>query len=176
MEEIFLPVVGYENKYAISNFGRLYSYPRKGTKGGFYKSKGEGYDYVSLGKAGTTIHRLVYETFIGKIPKGMEVNHIDENKKNNCIWNLNLMTRKENANYCTGSKRAGEKHKIRIYQYTKDGKFIKEWNSLTEAAENYCVKKCTLWGALKGYNGAKTCKGFIWKYKNNGDSIESPIL
>ena len=43
------------------------------------------------------IHRLVYETFIGPIPSGMEVNHKDGCKTNNNFWNLELMTRKENA-------------------------------------------------------------------------------
>lgn len=161
MNEIWLPLVGFEDKYAISNYGRLYSYPRKGTKGGFYNFYGNGYYYA----VNTTLHRLVYETFIGKIPKGMEVNHKDENIHNNCIWNLNLMTRKENANYGTRNERAGEKHKKIIVQYTKNGQFIKEWNSLIEAAEYYGIKVCTLWGVLNGYKGAKTCKGFIWKYK-----------
>lgn len=52
------------------------------------------------------IHRLVVEAFIGRIPKGYEVNHIDEDKKNNCLSNLEIVTRKQNLNHGTRSLRA----------------------------------------------------------------------
>jgi len=41
-------------------------------------------------------HRLIVETFIGKIPKKMEVNHMDGDKHNNCLNNLEIVTRHEN--------------------------------------------------------------------------------
>ena len=44
-----------------------------------------------------SIHRLVYETFVGKIPKGMQINHKDGNKNNNHISNLEVVTPKENT-------------------------------------------------------------------------------
>ena len=45
------------------------------------------------------VHRLVYATFVGEIPDGLQVNHIDECKENNVLSNLNLMTAKENTNW-----------------------------------------------------------------------------
>lgn len=42
------------------------------------------------------IHRLVWETFIGIIPDGYEINHIDHNKQNNSLDNLELVTHSEN--------------------------------------------------------------------------------
>lgn len=50
------------------------------------------------------IHRLVYETFVGEIPEGFEIDHINGNPRNNNLYNLQLVTRKENI----------EKH----YRYT----------------------------------------------------------
>ena len=41
-------------------------------------------------------HRLVYESFVGKIPAGYEIDHIDADKHNNDITNLRLVTRSEN--------------------------------------------------------------------------------
>lgn len=54
------------------------------------------------------IHRLVVEAFIGPIPKGMQVNHIDENKKNNCLSNLEIVSPKQNNNHGTRNARAGK--------------------------------------------------------------------
>lgn len=41
-------------------------------------------------------HRLVYEAFAGKIPKGLEIDHIDGDKHNNDITNLRAVNRSEN--------------------------------------------------------------------------------
>lgn len=48
------------------------------------------------------------------IPKGLQINHKDENKENNCIENLELMTNKENCNY--GSRNARISRTKRMYQ------------------------------------------------------------
>ena len=42
------------------------------------------------------VHRLVYMTFIGSIPKGMQINHINHNKYDNRIENLEILTPSEN--------------------------------------------------------------------------------
>ncbi len=42
------------------------------------------------------VHRVVYETFVGKIKSGYEIDHIDGNKHNNDITNLRAVTRSEN--------------------------------------------------------------------------------
>lgn len=60
------------------------------------------------------IHRLVAESFIGLCPKGREVNHIDGDKANNYVCNLEYVTRSENHKhaYKIGLKKVmkGEKH------------------------------------------------------------------
>ena len=43
------------------------------------------------------IHHFVFETFKGEIPKGMEIDHYDSNKKNNSVSNLQLLSHKENV-------------------------------------------------------------------------------
>ena len=57
------------------------------------------------------IHRLVYMAHRGAIPDGMQINHKDENKTNNCIDNLELMTNKENCSYGTRNARISESMK-----------------------------------------------------------------
>lgn len=54
---------------------------------------GEGKTKKRLWRRG---HRLIYETFVGKIKKGLEIDHIDSDKHNNTITNLREVTRSEN--------------------------------------------------------------------------------
>lgn len=60
-----------------------------------YKNK-SGYSIVTLGRKHLYIHRLVYMTFVGDIPPNKEINHIDHNKDNNSLGNLELLTHSEN--------------------------------------------------------------------------------
>ena len=45
----------------------------------------------------TYVHRIVWETFMGEIPKNLEVDHVDGNPHNNNLENLRLVTRKQNT-------------------------------------------------------------------------------
>lgn len=56
-----------------------------------------------------------------------------------------------------------ESHNISIIQYTKDGTFIKEWKSATEAANILNLHQNNITKCCKGKG--KTTGGFIWKYK-----------
>lgn len=58
------------------------------------------------------VHRLVYMAHKGLIPKGLQVNHKDEDKENNCIENLELMTQKENCNYGTRNQRISQTKRL----------------------------------------------------------------
>lgn len=106
-------VVGYEGLYAVTSCGRVWSYKRNR----FMTPLDAGYGYmvVCLRKDGKQInkrvHRLVAEAYIPN-PEGKEqVNHKDENKKNNCLNNLEWMTSKENCNYGTRNARISKTQK-----------------------------------------------------------------
>lgn len=55
-----------------------------------------------------SVHRLVYETFVGKIPEGMEIDHINAVRDDNRLENLRVVTHKENANNPITRKRRSE--------------------------------------------------------------------
>lgn len=44
------------------------------------------------------VHRVIYETFVGEIPEGYEIDHINTNKTDNRLENLQIVTHKENMN------------------------------------------------------------------------------
>lgn len=55
--------------------------------------------YLMLGSGLGSVHRLVVESFLGEIPKGLVVNHIDGNKLNNRLSNLEVVTYSENMKH-----------------------------------------------------------------------------
>jgi len=63
--------------------------------------KPNGYEYYRFNHKGKRFnvycHRFIYEFYRGKIPKEMTVDHIDGDKKNNCIGNLQLLSQRDNA-------------------------------------------------------------------------------
>lgn len=96
--EEWLPIVGFELLYLISRWGQVYSIETDTfLKPGMSNS---GYFYVVLCKDGVHytryVHRLVAEAFLGPCPPGKEVNHKDSNPSNNCLSNLEYVTRSEN--------------------------------------------------------------------------------
>lgn len=89
-------LIGYDCDYSIDESGYVY----KNGKQMKWCDNGIGYKRIRLLKnkkrISKYIHRLVYQTFIGDIPKGYEINHIDHNKSNNHISNLEIVTHSEN--------------------------------------------------------------------------------
>ena len=114
--EIWKPIFGYEGLYEVSNLGNVKSLERKTfrTLTGWSTQKERilkscpnprGYLTVQLSKNGVgktrVIYRLVAEAFLNHFSKGysLVVNHIDLNKKNNRLDNLELISQRENANH-----------------------------------------------------------------------------
>ena len=107
MVEEFRNIKGYEGIYQVSNLGRVKSLNYNHTKKERILKAGDdgkGYYYVGLSKDGVLkmrkIHQLVAEYFLGHTPCGYKlvVNHIDFDKTNNNVDNLEIVTQRENAN------------------------------------------------------------------------------
>lgn len=187
-KEYWKPVFGYEEHYQISNFGRVKSFDtyRKGRNGSVRCCKGRilkpftnrhGYLQVDLCKNGKVkkflVHRLVAEAFLDNPNNLPQVNHKDENPQNNNVENLEFCSAKYNTNFGNRNKRIAEKNtngklSKKVYQYTLDGQFVREWESTAECDRNGFdhgnVAACCR-GKLKKY------KDFIWRYKNPSDLI-----
>lgn len=116
---IIKPIPNCDGYFATSD-GRIWSEKEKRYKGKLRKtnrflkpSTTTGYHCVKLTIDGQEksfrVHRLIYLAFHGDIPKGLQVNHINEIKTDNRPENLNLMTPKENSNWGTRIQRIKEK-------------------------------------------------------------------
>lgn len=135
-------------------------------------SKGyRGYPVVSLRKDGKmylrTIHILLARTFIPNPENKPEINHIDGDKTNYKLENLEWVTRKENDNHAriTGlHKSDGDKP---VLQYTKDMKFIRRYKSASEAARVTGFNRSGISNVARGRKRCKTCHGYIWKYEKD---------
>lgn len=186
MEEIWKDIKGYEGVYQISNLGNVKSVERyrKGNSGSkvFVSEKilkpsiVNGYVryFLCTGEHGKIknyfVHRLVYEAFVGEIPDGMQVNHINEDKTDNRPENLNLMTPKENTNWGTRTERVkgkliNGKLSKPVLQYDLDGTFIKEWPSIKEIQRQLGLSTTSIGDCCLNKIHNKTAYGYKWKYK-----------
>ena len=174
MNEVWKDVVGYEGYYEVSNFGNVRSITRvkRGKQIKPLKRK-HGYLAVQLwGKGGNkrgfktfSIHRLVAESFIQNPNNYPEVNHIDEDKANNCVENLEWVTHKQNMNCGTIKERfKGRKsHRARpIIQYDKQMNPIAEFESASDAGKKLQMNYHNIQNAL--YKGHLS-NGYYWKFK-----------
>lgn len=119
MNEIWKNAVGYEGLYEVSNLGRVRSVDRYDSLGHFRESiilrqhlDHNGYKFVALFKDGKRksikIHRIVAMAFIPNPNNLPQVNHIDENKINNNVDNLEWCDCKYNCNYGTRNERTAK--------------------------------------------------------------------
>lgn len=118
-------IVGFSD-YMVSDNGNIWSVKSK--RWLKPQKNNSGYYTIGLSVSGNVtkklIHRLVWETFIGIIPDGLEINHKDEDKSNNQLSNLELLSHKENCNFGTRNDRAGDGH--RKYATDEEAKQIKK--------------------------------------------------
>lgn len=125
--------------------------------------------YVDGKKKVFFVHRLVAKTFIPNPENKATVNHINEDKNDNRVENLEWMTNLENIFYGTGQIRAVENniHNKRIskpvYQLSLDGEVVRVHSSIRSASRYIEVDKNEIKDCLKGIR--KTCHGYLWKLK-----------
>ena len=164
MEEIWKDVEGYEGLYMVSNKGRVWSnHNQKVLKNVLGK---RGYLKVTLSnkkRKEYMIHRLVAQNFLTKVTDKEVVNHIDENKLNNNVDNLEWCTVKENTNHGSCLQRRSEKRNIKIIAINSKTGNCLNFNSLTEAV-GFGFSLSNISKCINGVR--KTHKGYKW-YKQS---------
>ena len=186
MNEIWKTIEDYPN-YMVSNMGRIKrlstGYYRRTEKILIPQLQNNGYLHIKLSQNGKPkcflLHRLVAQTFLPNPDNLPQVNHKDEDKTNNRVDNLEWCDRKYNINYGNGlikrvktniengtyrkiGKLNKEKFSKPILQFTKDGDFVKKWNSISDAEKETGISYKQICNCLK--QRQKTAKGFKWIY------------
>jgi hypothetical protein len=133
--EIWKDIKGYEGHYQINNFGKVKSLQRQITTsiGSTLKIKesirktsisNSGYEMITLTSnrvnKSFSIHSLVFRTFKGDY-EGI-INHLDENKLNNNISNLEITNHRGNAVYSIDKTKTKSNY-IGVYSYFNTGKY-----------------------------------------------------
>lgn len=161
-KEIWKDIKGYEGLYQVSNMGEV---RRVGRNKPLYKSL-RNYYGVKLSKNNIkkyfNIHKLVAETFIPNLSNKEQVNHIDGNKLNNNVENLEWVTPSENTKHAYINRLSKPTKISPVLQYDLQGNFIREYSSIKEARENV-PNTAQISGVCCGHR--KTAGGYIWKYK-----------
>jgi len=160
MNEIWKTIQGYEN-YQVSNLGRVKSVCYN--KERILKTSTDRYGYVrvkifnnSKGKT-VRIHKLVAESFLENPRNCKEINHIDENKENNCVKNLEWCDHRENARYSKCIP-------IEQYHPIMHNK-IKTWECANDAEKELGISHASIAACCKGK--AYTAGGFVWCFQGN---------
>ena len=154
MKEIWKPIKDYEGLYEISNFGNVKILARNYTRYNYLTKRyniikvkekitqgtiNGGYRRICLTKnkveKNKHIHKLVAEAFIPNPNNYSYVNHIDGNKQNNYIDNLEWCTLYQNNThaYKTGLRKSTDI--TPILQYDLEGNFIREYKSINEESK-----------------------------------------
>lgn len=156
----FTPIPGYEHDYLINRQGRVLSiltdqYVRTNIDT-------NGYLAVRLYKDGIPsmkrVHILVAQTFIPNPDNLPVVNHIDGNKTNPCV---------ENLEWCTYAQNTQHAHDTGLQTKTSNKVVVRGdgrvYASLTEAAKENKITKSAISKAVKGER--KTAAGYTWTLK-----------
>ena len=163
--EIWKYIEGYNNRFEVSNLGRVRSNAYGKTKILKGTILPNGYVRVHINYNGEhkylLVHRLVAEAFIPNPNNLPQINHKSEVKTENFVENLEWCDAKYNSNYGTCRERTNKKKRKPIIQIDLDGNEIACWFSKSWAAEHTNTNVSNINRCLSGLGCS--AGGYMWK-------------
>lgn len=175
--ELWKDIQGYEGYYQVSNFGRIKSLSRflNYVDGQVRFMEGKiiqpricvaGYALLNLHKDGkqltVQVHRVVALHFLERTSFELIVHHIDEDRLNNKVENLEWVSRSFNTLYGDSPKKIANSKKKSIIQLTLQNEVVKIWESAKEVEDTLGFNKGHLGEVCSGKH--KTAYGYLWKF------------
>lgn len=175
MKEIWKDIPDFPD-YQVSNLGRV-----KNIKTGIIKKQRinkYGYCDIKLNNKGIykmfLVHRLVAKAFISNPNNLSEVNHIDGNKSNNYVDNLEWCTRSKNISHAYKNNlfESQKEHLEKIHnqkcrkviQKDLENNKIKIWNSLAQIENTLGYSRCVIGNCCLNKPHYITAYGYKWEY------------
>ena len=171
-------IKGFEGRYQISNFGNIQSLftvvpfvlSNKNQKKEYLRRV---LFYEDQSSKTVLIHRLVYEAFVGEIPKGFQIHHLDGNKQNNHVNNLIALSSRDHILLETsldnsrikGMYKHNKDRRIHIVQLTMEGEFVAEYLGSEEASIATGVCQRNICQVINHEQGRKQAGGYRWLKK-----------
>jgi hypothetical protein len=145
--EVFVDLLGHEDKYKVSNFCRFVRKKGKHCSKEFIVCqflKNTGYYSVKIDGKTCCSHKLMYESFYGKIKEGNEIDHIDSNSLNNNLSNLREVTPEKNKKNQNTLDKIEQNRLHTGYILTYENGEEKKYFSIKEASEKEGIKENSL--------------------------------
>ena len=162
--ETFVKVEGFEN-YEVSNLGKVRNI-KSGimlkpwiTKDGYLRHC----LYKHNKRKNLLLHRIIATAFIDNPGKKPQINHIDENKLNNDLSNLEWCTERENAIHGTRTKRVAEKLSKKVIQLDLNDNVLNEFESMRQAERETGIPNGNISSCCNGRT--KSAGGYKWRRK-----------
>ena len=156
-------IKGFDGTYQVNELGEVFD--RSGRKRRLTTNRQTGYVYLPLRRGGATlqryVHRLVAEAFIPNPDEKPEVNHINGDKTDNRVTNLEWVTHSENISHAH-TTRLITPRSTPVEMVGSDGLVIQRFKSVKDAAE-YLGGNClaNIYKAIHGHR--KTVGGYVWR-------------
>lgn len=169
MTESWKPISGFEQFYAVSNTGRVQNINTGRDLKPFVNDNGYGSVKLFNGKSKreAKVHRLVAEAFIPNPENKPQVNHIDRNKLNNNVSNLEWVTNKENFDHAV---RTGL-NKTRNSKLAMNKRYRSKFVQLTLLVDPEVNKNLTKLAEATGRTRTALCREAINKYLAKEDEL-----
>lgn len=162
--ETFVKIEGFDN-YEVSNLGKV----RNIKSGRILKPSLNKNGYLRLWLCKNNkrkhlyLHRIIATAFIDNPDEKPCVNHIDENKLNNDLSNLEWCTVRENLIHGTRTKRAAEKCFKKVIQLDLNDNVLNEFESMVQAEQETGVSRRNISSCCNGKR--KSAGGYKWMKK-----------